>query len=152
MDDDNDLNYLRDDKFIDKQMILSKIASVRQCLQRIKDVTNLDPKSLANIDKQDLFVLQVLRITELLISMASHIVSIKNYGLASFYKDNFIILRERAGLNSELCQQMCNMVGFRNIAIHEYKKLDLKVMQLILSKNLIDVEDFIEYMTDKFRI
>ncbi len=34
--------------------------------------------------------------------------------------------------------------GFRNIAIHDYVKLDVKILQSILTSNLTDIEDYCE--------
>lgn len=35
-----------------------------------------------------------------------------------------------------------SMCGFRNIAIHEYRKLNKEILKAILSKHLIDLELF----------
>jgi len=37
---------------------------------------------------------------------------------------------------------MKNMCGFRNIAIHEYQNLDLKILQSILEKELVGLEKY----------
>lgn len=37
---------------------------------------------------------------------------------------------------------MSAMAGFRNIAVHDYAKLDINIMKSILSKNLVGIEDF----------
>jgi uncharacterized protein YutE (UPF0331/DUF86 family) len=34
------------------------------------------------------------------------------------------------------------MVGFRNIAIHDYQTIDKEILKSILSNNLKDLEDF----------
>jgi uncharacterized protein YutE (UPF0331/DUF86 family) len=36
------------------------------------------------------------------------------------------------------------MVGFRNIAVHEYRKLDLDVVQSVIGRDLDDVLRFAE--------
>ncbi len=37
---------------------------------------------------------------------------------------------------------MKKMTGFRNIAVHDYKQLDINILKSILSNNLVDFEDF----------
>lgn len=37
---------------------------------------------------------------------------------------------------------MKNMCGFRNIAIHEYQNLDIKILQSILEKELVGLEKY----------
>jgi len=46
---------------VDRDVIFAKISSIQRCLQRIKKVTGLNPGSLANIDTQDIFVLNLQR-------------------------------------------------------------------------------------------
>ena len=36
------------------------------------------------------------------------------------------------------------MIGFRNIAIHNYHKLSIKIIQSIIEKHLKDLVDFAE--------
>ena len=35
-----------------------------------------------------------------------------------------------------------NMVGFRNIAVHDYQALDLDILEAILDKHIDDFKDF----------
>ena len=44
------------------------------------------------------------------------------------------------------------MVGFRNIAVHEYQALDLEVLKSILKNNLKDVEDFYAALISHFGV
>jgi len=37
---------------------------------------------------------------------------------------------------------MKHMIGFRNIAIHEYQTLDLNIVESIIDNNLSDFEEF----------
>lgn len=37
---------------------------------------------------------------------------------------------------------MQSMVGFRNIAIHDYQSIDVDILKSILTKNLKDIEEF----------
>jgi len=39
-------------------------------------------------------------------------------------------------------RKMQSMVGFRNIAIHDYQALDVEILKTILAKHLKDIEDF----------
>ena len=35
-----------------------------------------------------------------------------------------------------------NMVGFRNVAVHDYQALDLDILEAILDKHIDDFKDF----------
>jgi len=44
------------------------------------------------------------------------------------------------------------MVGFRNIAIHDYQTLDVDILKSILSKHLKDLEQFYTTLLTHFNI
>ena len=45
-------------------------------------------------------------------------------------------------ITTEMCEQLKAMIGFRNIAIHNYQRLNLKIIQAIIEKNLKDLLSF----------
>lgn len=57
----------------DKDIIMAKTAIVQRCLRRIKDVTGLDPNNLENIDKEDIFILNLQRGVQATIELATHV-------------------------------------------------------------------------------
>ena len=42
------------------------------------------------------------------------------------------------------------MVGFRNIAVHEYQNIDNEILKSILQNNLRDIEEFYKIILTKF--
>lgn len=126
----------------DMDVIFAKIGNIQRCLKRIKETTNLDPESLDNIDKQDIFILNLQRAIESTIDIASHIVASDGLGLASTIKDNFRFLFEANIIDENLLKKMQSMVGFRNIAVHDYQSIDVDILKSILTKNLKDIEEF----------
>jgi len=126
----------------DRDVVLAKVATIHKCLDRIREVTDLDPKKLEDIDKQDIFVLNLQRAVQACIDLASHAVAAEALGLPEKVRDNFSILREKGVVDPELASKMEKMTGFRNIAVHNYQALDLDILKSILSNNLKDLEDF----------
>jgi len=45
---------------------------------------------------------------------------------------------------------MQSMVGFRNIAVHDYQNLNLEIVIAIIEKHLIDFERFIQEIFTKY--
>lgn len=43
------------------------------------------------------------------------------------------------------------MVGFRNIAIHDYQSIDVEILKSILVKHLKDLEDFYTAILKHFK-
>jgi uncharacterized protein YutE (UPF0331/DUF86 family) len=134
----------------DMDVIVAKIGNIQRCLKRIKGTTNLNPDSLDDIDKQDIFVLNLQRAIESTIDIAAHIVASEGLGLASTIKDNFKFLLEANIIDEGLIKKMQSMVGFRNIAIHDYQSIDVDILKSILTKNLKDIEEFYTVILKKF--
>jgi uncharacterized protein YutE (UPF0331/DUF86 family) len=134
----------------DMDVILAKIGNIQRCLNRIKETTGLDPESLEDIDKQDIFVLNLQRAIEATIDMATHIIASEGLGLPATIRENFLILKEAGIIDDELMKKMQAMVGFRNIAVHDYTTIDPEILKSILAENLQDVEDFYTVILRKF--
>ncbi len=126
----------------DKNIVLGKVGNIQRCLRRIQEVTGLDPQTLDGFNVQDIFVLNLQRAVQSTIDLAAHIISSEGLGLPNNMKEHFLIL-QRAGITSEsLTSKMISMVGFRNIAIHDYQSIDTEILKSILKTNLPDLEEF----------
>ncbi|MCD6569824.1 MAG: DUF86 domain-containing protein [Deltaproteobacteria bacterium] len=126
----------------DKDIVMAKTAIVQRCLRRIKETTNLDPASLDDIDKQDIFVLNLQRAVQAVIDLATHVIAYEGLGLPDTLKGNFRLLEEKKIIHNELAEKMEHMVGFRNIAVHDYQSINQEILKAILSKHLSDLEEF----------
>ena len=57
-------------------------------------------------------------------------------------RDAFALLESAGVLAPELAARMKRMVGFRNVAIHEYRQIDLGIVRSIVHERLDDFLDF----------
>lgn len=126
----------------DMDVIIAKAGNIQRCLKRIKSVTNLVPTSLDDIDKQDIFILNLQRAIESAIDIAAHIVASEGLGVPSTTKEIFILLENEGIIDKKLSQKLRAMVGFRNIAVHDYHTIDIEILKSILTNNLQDIEEF----------
>ncbi len=136
----------------DKDIVLAKVGNIQRCLRRINDVTGGDPDRLEEIDTQDIFVLNLQRAIEATIDIAAHIIASEGLGLASTIKENFKILHEAGIIDHGLMKKMQAMVGFRNIAVHDYTSIDLEILKSILKNNLKDLEEFYTFILKRYKI
>ena len=134
----------------DKDIILEKITNIKRCLNRIKDVTNLKPESIEDYNTQDIFILNLQRAVQAAVDIAVHIVSSEGWGVSKTIKENFVILSDNKIITKELANQMTKMVGFRNIAVHDYSKMDIAILKSILTISLQDLEVFYSMIYKKF--
>ncbi|MCL4455826.1 MAG: DUF86 domain-containing protein [Nitrospirae bacterium] len=136
----------------DMDVILAKTGNIQRCLRRIREATDLKPDSLDDINKQDIFVLNLQRAVEAAIDIAAHIVASEGLGLASTIKDNFKFLSEVGIIDEDLLKKMQAMVGFRNIAVHDYQAIDAAILKSILTNNLKDIEEFYAVILKRFPV
>jgi len=120
-------------------VLLNKIASIERCLKRVEEEYRGHEQELhSNFTRQDSIVLNLLRACEASVDLAMHLVRTKKLGLPQESREAFTLLEQAGMLDTELAARMGAMVGFRNIAVHEYQKLSLDVVKAILEKHLDD--------------
>lgn len=127
---------------IDRDILIEKTNSIQNCLKRIHDTVKGDLNRVTNLDVQDIIVLNLQRAVQLAIDMASYIVSTERLGTPKSLKDLFQILEQNKYIKHELSNKMQKMVGFRNIAVHDYQAIDPDILKSIISHHLKDFEQF----------
>ncbi len=127
---------------IDKDVIYEKINNIQNCLQRIYKTLSNDPERLEDFDVQDIVTLNLQRAVQLTIDLASHVVRAKSLGMPQTLKENFQLLYQNKLIGREVKEKMEHMVGFRNIAVHDYEAIDPKILKSIVQHHLKDFEEF----------
>ncbi|HAR62882.1 MAG: transcriptional regulator [Candidatus Margulisiibacteriota bacterium] len=135
---------------VDNDVLLSKIDSIYRCLERIHEVTGDDPTKLSDFTIQDVFVLNLQRTIQLSLDIANHIIAESNWQLPDTMKASIEILHDHKVINENLKSKLIKMVGFRNISIHEYQRLDIEILKSILSNNLGDITDFLKIIKNNY--
>lgn len=115
---------------------------IERYIKRIHEEYNNTPKNLENCTKQDSIILNLQRACEASIDLAMHIVADKKLGLPQSSRDAFTLLEDHGIIPSSLSSKMKAMVGFRNIAIHGYRDINLDILQKILENHLVDFMQF----------
>jgi len=134
----------------DRDVVLSKVAAIQRCLRRIKDVTGLDAARLGDLDVQDIFVLNLQRAIQSSVDLATHVIASEGLGISDTVRGNFVLLENAKIISKVLSKKMQSMVGFRNIAIHDYQPLDVDILKAILTKHLKDLEHFYTTILNRF--
>ena len=124
-------------------VILNKAASIERCLYRIEEeYAGNDQNLVENQTKQDAMVLNLQRACETAIDLAMYVVSRRKLGVPQDSRDAFALLQTAGILPANLATRMQKMVGFRNVAVHEYARLNLDVVRTIITKQLDDFRTF----------
>jgi uncharacterized protein YutE (UPF0331/DUF86 family) len=124
-------------------VVLNKAAGIERCLQRVREEYAGDMQNLvANQTKQDAIILNLQRACETAIDLAMYVVSQRKLGVPQDSRDAFTLLQSAGILPADLATRMQRMVGFRNVAVHEYTRLNLDVVLAIITKQLDDFRTF----------
>ena len=127
-------------------VILNKIDTIERCINRIREFYDNNPENLNDYTKQDSIVLNIQRACEASIDLAMHVISEKKLGVPQSSRDGFDVLNKNNLIDDKLTKNLKAMVGFRNIAVHDYKKIEIKIVQMIIEKHLEDFQELIYYM------
>lgn len=122
-----------------------KVRNIRDCVARLRAV---DPGTLEGIERdqlvQESLVLNVQRACQAAIDLATHFVQVARLGPPDDSRDAFRRLETTGRLAPSLSARLQAMVGFRNIAVHRYHALDLRILRSILDERLDDLLAFAE--------
>ena len=113
---------------------LNKVAIIERCLNRVFEEYKFDPE-LQNWTHIDALILNLERACQAAIDLAMHIVSRNHLGLPQNSVQAFELLQRSQNLSAETARSLAAMVGFRNITMHEYRSLDLKIVKSIVEKD-----------------
>lgn len=125
-------------------ILLNKAAIIRRCLVRVRDEYSGEAANLENITRQDAIVLNIQRACEAAIDLAMSFVARRSLGVPQTSREAFQLLEEADVLSAETARRMRAMVGFRNIAVHNYQELQLAILQSIIERHLPDFETFLD--------
>lgn len=120
-------------------VLLNKAAAIQRAVRRVREEHAGDDRNLlSNQTKQDAIILNLQRACETSIDAAMHLVRLHRLGVPQETREAFSLLEAAGMLDHALADQLRKMVGFRNVAIHEYQKLDLEIVRRIVAESLDD--------------
>lgn len=116
-----------------------KITSLQRCIARAKQVhATAGDHFSTNYDLQDAAILNIIRACETAIDLANMLVRKKHLGIPTESKDAFRLLARENLIDKQQADSLAAMIGFRNVAVHQYDKLNLDIVESVI-RNEIDV-------------
>ena len=88
--------------------------------------------------RQDAILLNIQRMCQASIDLAMHVVRVRALGLPRESRSAFELLKSAQLMDAELADKMMKMVGFRNLAIHNYQSINLEIVHAIINQHLND--------------
>jgi uncharacterized protein YutE (UPF0331/DUF86 family) len=122
---------------------LEKIESLRRCIHRIEEKCPADLRTLIDdIDLQDVLVLNLSRAVQMCVDIAAHLIADREIPAPETMGQTFDALHKAGVIDEALAGRLRKAVGFRNIAVHNYERIDWAIVYAIARNHLGDFQEF----------
>ena len=122
-------------------IILNKVEIIENCIKRIKEEYTPDDLRYHQT-KQDSILLNLERACQAAIDLSMRVCRLKKLGIPKESREGFELMAKHKFIDQNIQKRMFGLVGFRNTAVHNYKKLDLDIVEVIIKNYLTDFEKF----------
>lgn len=128
---------------VDAALVTRKIAELRQRKRilegrSIKSFSEFRDDSFLNNAVQHMIEVMI----EICIDIGNHIIADEGWTPPSSNREIFEILAEKKVISRALMRMSKQMVGFRNVVVHMYERVDLELVYGIYRRHLNDFERF----------
>ena len=128
-------------------VIINKTESIQRCIKRAREECKKAGKNFnEDYTRQDAAILNITRACEQTIDLANHLLKKKKLGIPDSSVKSFDLLAENRIITASLAESLKKMVGFRNIAVHEYTDININIVKVIIEEKLMDLLKFSEAM------
>ena len=135
---------------MDREVIEQKLESLRRCLQHIADKCPSDPETLRrDPDLQDIISLNLTRAVQLCVDIGAHHIAGMEIPPPDTMGQTFDALVETGIIHEKLAMQLKKAVGFRNIAVHNYREIDWTITHAIARHHLGDFTEFAKVIASR---
>lgn len=123
-------------------VLLNKAATIERCVARAREEYAAAGALFETDDtRQDAAILNIQRACEAALDKGQHLVRREKLGLPQSTRDVFDLLAKAHWIEAPLAEALKKMVGFRNIAVHEYQRL-LPITVNVITQHL---DEFLDY-------
>jgi len=123
--------------------LAGKVANLETCIARIQEVYRGEREVfLHNLLRQESVLLNLQRACENVIDIANIAVAELDLGVPASARESFELLENEGIVSRELASKMATMVGFRNLVVHQYFRIDPEKVCDIIEQDLPDLQHF----------
>lgn len=124
-------------------VLINKAAIIERCVARAREEYAHDPVNFdSDFTRQDAAILNIQRACEAALDMGQHLIRREKLGVPQSARDVFSLLAQGGWIDAALADSLKRMVGFRNIAVHDYQTLQLPITVSIITTHL---DEFLQY-------
>lgn len=120
-------------------IIINKVATIERCVARAREEYTKDPATFSSdYTRHDAAILNIQRACEAALDIGQHLVRREGLGVPQSSRDVFTLLQDAGWIDAAMADVMKRMVGFRNIAVHDYQALQSAITVAVIKNHLDD--------------
>ncbi|NBC22815.1 MAG: DUF86 domain-containing protein [Gammaproteobacteria bacterium] len=134
---------------MDQVIVREKLESLRRCIARVEEKRPENAAALeADIDAQDIIVLNLTRAVQMCVDIGAHVLSDSNQAAPQSMAGVFEALERIGVISADTALALRKAVGFRNIAVHSYDAINWVIVFSISDRHLADFKAFAKDVAD----
>lgn len=127
-----------------EELVRKKLHQIESFVSQLEDLGR--PADIGDDLVQERFVQHTLQIAiQATLDIAAHIVADERLGEPKDNAELFRILARHGWISAELATTMKEVVGFRNVVVHGYADVDLRIVRDVAEHR---VEDLLTYVSE----
>jgi len=128
---------------MDREIVEQKLESLRRCLRRIETECPAEAAALVgDLDLQDIVTLNLSRAVQICVDIGAHLIAGMEVPPPDTMGQTFDLLAQAGVLNNELASSLKKAVGFRNIAVNNYERINWEIVHSIVKFHRADFSEF----------
>lgn len=128
---------------MDRDVILAKLESLHRCIRRLEEKRPPTAAELAeDVDCQDILAVNLARAVQISVDIAAHLIAEEGGPAPRTMSETFEILGRMGLIGPEVAARLQRAVGFRNLAVHQYDRIDWHRVHDMLRDGLPDFRAF----------
>ena len=126
---------------IDTALVEKKLAFIETCVHELRE--DAHPQRIGHDLREERFIAHTLQLAiQAALDVASHIVSARRLGEPASNRELFTLLEREGWVSEQLVPVLRDMAAFRNVLVHGYLTVDLRILRDVAEHRLDDLLGF----------
>ncbi len=126
----------------DEALVTKRLAFVETCLRELRSLAQ--PALIETDVRERRFVEHTLQLAiQAALDVASHVVADERLGEPETRAELFTLLERAGWLSADLSGRLVRMTGMRNVLVHGYTAVDLRLVRDVVENHLGDLDEFV---------
>jgi len=135
---------------VDRRVIEQKLETLRYCVKRVAERCPENADTLArDPDSQDIIALNLSRAVQQCVDIGAHLITALELPAPGTMDETFDRLAEGNIIDGALTDRLKKAVGFRNIAVHNYERINWDIVHSVCSRHLDDFRAFARVVAER---